>query len=248
MGKLGGKMAKKIRIDKLLGNLGYGSRKDIKNYVKQGAVTVDGASIKDAGLQVDPVEQKVAILGQEIFYREFVYIMMNKPDGVVSATYDKRERTVISLLAEEYLPFEVFPVGRLDKDTEGFLLLTNDGQLAHDLLSPKKHVPKKYYAKVQGKVTEEDIVAFSKGVVLDDGYETLPAELRIISSDAISEIELVLHEGKFHQVKRMFEAVGKKVLYLKRISMGNLQLDENLELGEYRELTQEELSLLRERA
>jgi len=138
------------------------------------------------------------------------------------------------------------PVGRLDKDTEGLLILTNDGQLSHNLLSPKKHIPKTYYAHVCGTVTQEDIEAFKLGVELDDGYKTLPADLTILKSADISEIKLTIMEGKFHQVKRMFEAVGKKVTYLKRISMGNLMLDEGLELGEYRELTQEELELLRE--
>ena len=140
--------------------------------------------------------------------------------------------------------FEPFPVGRLDKDTEGLLVLTNDGQLAHRVLSPKKHVPKTYYAKIDGKVTEEDIEAFKNGVTLDDGYETMPSELVILKSDDISEIELTIHEGKFHQVKRMFESVGKTVVYLKRLSMGALKLDETLELGEYRELTDEEVKLI----
>ncbi len=140
--------------------------------------------------------------------------------------------------------FEPFPVGRLDKDTEGLLVLTNDGQLAHRVLSPKKHVPKTYYAKIDGKVTEEDIEAFKNGVTLDDGYETMPSELVILKSDDISEIELTIHEGKFHQVKRMFESVGKTVVYLKRLSMGALKLDEILELGEYRELTDEEVKLI----
>lgn len=143
--------------------------------------------------------------------------------------------------------FEPFPVGRLDKDTEGLLVLTNDGQLAHRVLSPKKHVPKTYYAKIQGKVTEEDILAFEKGVILDDGYETMPSQMKILKSDDMSEIELTIHEGKFHQVKRMFESVGKKVVYLKRLSMGKLMLDENLGLGEYRELTDEEVKLIEER-
>lgn len=151
---------------------------------------------------------------------------------------------MLDLIDDEYLVFEPFPVGRLDKDTEGLLVLTNDGQLAHRVLSPKKHVPKTYYAKIDGKVTEEDIEAFKNGVTLDDGYETMPSELVILKSDDISEIELTIHEGKFHQVKRMFESVGKTVVYLKRLSMGALKLDETLELGEYRELTDEEVKLI----
>jgi 16S rRNA pseudouridine516 synthase len=167
--------------------------------------------------------------------------MLNKPDGYISATFDKHDPIVLDLIDSSYLVFEPFPVGRLDKDTEGLLVLTNDGQLAHRVLSPKKHVPKTYYAKIQGKVTEEDILAFEKGVVLDDGYETMPSQLKILKSDDMSEIELTIHEGKFHQVKRMVECVGKKVIYLKRITFGSLVLDESLSLGEYRFLTEEEI-------
>ena len=173
--------------------------------------------------------------------------MLNKPDGYISATFDKRDPIVLDLIDKEALIFEPFPVGRLDKDTEGLLVLTNDGQLAHRVLSPKKHVPKTYYAKVEGVVTEEDVKAFADGVILDDGYETMPAELEILKSDEISEIELTIHEGKFHQVKRMFESVGKKVVYLKRLSMGKLKLDEGLALGKYRELTEEEVKMIEEK-
>ncbi|WP_235666988.1 16S rRNA pseudouridine(516) synthase, partial [Clostridioides difficile] len=172
---------------------------------------------------------------------------MNKPDGYISATTDKYDPTVLDLIDLSYLAFEPFPVGRLDKDTEGLLVLTNDGKLSHRVLSPKKHVPKTYYAKIDGVVTEEDVEAFLEGVVLDDGYKTMPSQLNILKSDDESEIELTIHEGKFHQVKRMFESVGKKVVYLKRLSMGNLKLDESLELGEYRELTDEEVKLIEER-
>ena len=170
--------------------------------------------------------------------------MMHKPQGVISATEDNRDQTVVDLLDEEYLPFSVFPVGRLDKDTEGLLLLTNDGKLAHNLLSPKKNVPKTYYAKVLGTVTKSDIESFKEGVFIEEDYKTLPAELNILKSDEISEIELTIYEGKFHQVKRMFEAVDKTVVYLKRLSMGTLNLDPSLPLGEYRELTEEELESL----
>ncbi|MGM0524085.1 MAG: 16S rRNA pseudouridine(516) synthase, partial [Bacillota bacterium] len=177
---------------------------------------------------------------------EFVYFMLNKPPGVVSATEDMRDETVIDLLELADQVRSPFPVGRLDKDTEGLLLLTNDGKLAHQLLSPKKDVGKRYYATVSGNVTEADITTFKQGVILDDGYQTKPADLIILESDETSEIELVISEGKFHQVKRMFEAVGKQVVYLKRLKMGELELDPSLELGEYRELTEEELAYLRE--
>ena len=228
----------------MLANIGYGSRKDVKKLLKSGAVKVDGVIIKDAKQHVDPENQLVTVYGEEVEYREFIYLMMNKPPGILSATEDDRLETVVDILQEEDQIFDPFPVGRLDKDTEGLLLLTNDGQLAHRLLSPKKHVPKTYFARISGVVTTKDIEAFSKGVTLEDGYHTKPGHLEILSSGPISEIELTITEGKFHQVKRMFEAVGKKVIYLKRLTMANLVLDETLELGEYRELTEEELEAL----
>ena len=240
-------MGKKMRVDKLLSNVGVASRAELKKYCKQGLISVNGKVINNPGVQVDSESDDIRFNGEKIVYREFVYIMLNKPDGYISATFDKYDPIVLDLIDQSYLVFEPFPVGRLDKDTEGLLVLTNDGQLAHRVLSPKKHVPKTYYAKIQGKVTEEDILAFEKGVILDDGYETMPAQLKILESGEQSEIELTIHEGKFHQVKRMFESVGKKVVYLKRLSMGKLKLDESLKLGEYRELTEEEVKLIEER-
>lgn len=237
-------MAKTQRIDKILSNLGYGSRKDIRQICKNGIVKVDGKVVKDSSAHVDPENSQIIIGNEVVNYREFVYLMMHKPQGVISATEDNRDQTVVDLLDEEYLPFSVFPVGRLDKDTEGLLLLTNDGKLAHNLLSPKKNVPKTYYAKVLGTVTKSDIESFKEGVFIEEDYKTLPAELNILKSDEISEIELTIYEGKFHQVKRMFEAVDKTVVYLKRLSMGTLNLDPSLPLGEYRELTEEELESL----
>lgn len=233
------------RLDKVLSNFGYGTRKEIKQIVKQGMVKVDGTIVKDSGMHVSPKESVIEIGDETLNYREFIYLMMNKPQGVVSATYDNRLRTVVDLLPEDYRCFDLFPVGRLDIDTEGLLVMTNDGQLAHELLSPKKHVPKRYYALVEGAVTEEDILKFSEGVVLEDGYKTLPAQLEIFKSSDFSEIELVIYEGKFHQVKRMFEAVGKRVKFLKRIQMGDLRLDEVLKTGECRELTEAEVKMLK---
>jgi 16S rRNA pseudouridine516 synthase len=234
-----------MRLDKLLANMGFGTRKEVKLLLKQKAVTVDGEVVKDASMHVNPDEQDVSVHGERVQYTEFVYLMMNKPPGVISATEDLYDQTVIDLLDPLAQHFKPFPVGRLDKDTEGLLLITNDGQLAHNLLSPKKHVPKTYYAKIDGIVTEEDAIAFKQGVELDDGYVTKPGELKILHSGPQSEIELTIQEGKFHQVKRMFEARQKKVTYLKRLSMGSLCLDEQLNLGEYRELTNEELSSLK---
>ncbi|WP_459954242.1 pseudouridine synthase [Paenibacillus pini] len=247
--KLSPKGRQTQRLDKVLTHLGYGSRSDIKKKVKQGAITVNGIRTKDSGMQVHPHDDEIVIDGEQINYREFIYLMLHKPPGVVSATEDNRDQTVLDLLKREHLVFEPFPVGRLDKDTEGLLILTNDGQLSHSLLSPKRHVPKTYEATVSGDVTEQDIEKFAKGVVLDDGYETLPGELTILrkehqDEEVISYISLIIHEGKFHQVKRMFQAVGKKVIYLKRVQMGQLTLDPLLPIGEYRELTEDELQRL----
>ena len=231
----------KLRLDKALAHIGFGSRKEVKQLVRAGRVMVNGETVKKSELIVDAANDVIMVNGEAVRYREFIYLLLNKPQGFISATEDKYDKVVTELLAMEDAVFEPFPVGRLDKDTEGLLILTNDGQFAHRLLSPKKHVPKTYFARIEGCVSESDAQAFAAGVELDDGYKTLPAKLEIISAGAVSEIRLTIYEGKFHQVKRMFEAVGKKVTYLQRVSMGNLQLDPGLELGEYRELSDEEL-------
>lgn len=236
-----------MRIDKLLANIGYGSRKEVKKMLKTGVVLADGAVIKDPKTHVKPEIQLVTVNGEKIEYKEYVYLLMNKPAGYLSATEDELQETVIDLLEMEDAVCQPFPVGRLDKDTEGLLFLTNDGQLSHQLLSPKKHVPKTYYATILGEVTKEDIESFKVGVELDDGYVTKPAKLEILSAGNQSIINITISEGKYHQVKRMFESVGKKVTYLKRISMGPILLDEEeLQKGEYRELTDEEIELLRQ--
>lgn len=242
-------MAKRMRLDKLLSNMGFGTRSEIRRVVKQGVVTVDGVTVKDFGLILDPETADVRFDGEKVVFREVIYVMLNKPQGVISATEDSRDRTVIDLLDPNDRVLQPFPVGRLDKDTEGLLLLTNDGKLAHDLLSPRKHVPKVYEANVLGDVGPEDIRLFAAGVELDDGYVTMPAQLLIngheeVEEGLLSRITLTIHEGKFHQVKRMFEAVGKKVVYLRRIMMGPLQLDPDLRLGDYRLLTDTELESL----
>ncbi|GAA0109041.1 MULTISPECIES: pseudouridine synthase [Clostridium] len=234
------------RLDKVLSNLGYGTRKEIKQVVRKGLIEVNGEIVKDNGMQIDPEVDKILVNGEEIFYRKYIYLMMNKPDGVVSATFDNRDETVIDLLEIEHQVFEPFPVGRLDKDTVGLLLLTNDGELNHRLISPKWKVDKVYYAKIDKKVTEADIKKFKNGITLDDGYICKEAKLEILeSSDSGSEVMITIQEGKFHQVKRMFEAVDKSVVYLKRVEFGTLQLDEDLEEGEYRELTEEEVAILK---
>ncbi|MBD8069041.1 pseudouridine synthase [Bacillus sp. PS06] len=234
-----------MRIDKLLANRGYGSRKEVKKLLKSGIVKVNNKPVKDGSAHFNPTEDTVTIHGEVIEYKEFIYLMLNKPPGVISATEDSMHETVIDILELDDAVYNPFPVGRLDKDTEGLLLITNDGGLTHQLLSPKKHVPKTYFAVIEGEVTTDDVMSFHEGVVLDDGYKTMPAKLVIQKSGLTSDIEVTIMEGKFHQVKRMFESVGKRVIYLKRLSMGPLQLDESLELGEYRELTNEELELLK---
>lgn len=234
-----------MRIDKFLSNSGYGSRKEVKQLLKRGSVKQNDTVIKDAKAHVKPEQDRITVAGEVVNYEPFVYFMLHKPAGVVSATEDSRDKTVIDLLNVKDRIANPFPVGRLDKDTEGLLLLTNDGQLAHQLLSPKKDVGKTYYAVIDGYVTDEDINAFQQGVRLDDGYLTKPAKLTILTSDKRSEIELIITEGKFHQVKRMFEAVNKRVIYLKRVSMGTLTLDNNLAKGAYRRLDEEEIKYLK---
>ncbi|MBC1545224.1 pseudouridine synthase [Listeria cossartiae] len=230
-----------MRLDKLLSHTGFGSRKEVKPLLKSGAVVVNGTIQKDSKTQVNPDKDQITVHGTSVVYQEFVYFMLHKPQNVVSATEDNVSETVIDLLAQEDTLTDPFPVGRLDKDTEGLLIITNDGTLAHNLLSPKKHIDKTYYAKIDGDVTTEDVEAFAAGIELDDGYTCKPARLEIITPN---EIKVTIQEGKFHQVKRMFAARGKSVSYLKRISMGNLQLDESLALGEYRPLTEAELAIL----
>ena len=233
-----------IRLDKLLAHMGVGSRREIKQIVRASRVLVNGIVARSTDMQIEPDKDLVEFDGRQIVYQEHIYLMMNKPPGVLSATEDDREKVVTQLLRPEHQHFAPFPVGRLDKDTEGLLLLTNDGKLAHNLLSPKKHVNKTYYARIDGMLGADDIAAFARGIILDDGYKTMAANLVIITSGSESEAEITIQEGKFHQIKRMFAAVGKSVTYLKRLSMGPLQLDAELTLGSYRELTAEEIGKL----
>lgn len=234
------------RLDKVLSNLGYGTRKEVKALVKDGMIEVDGTIIKDSGVKIDPNVCKIRVSGELINYRKYIYLMMNKPEGVVSATFDNYDETVIDLLEPEHQAFNPFPVGRLDKDTVGLLLLTNDGELNHRLISPKWHVDKIYYAEIDKVVDEKDIDAFEKGVTLDDGYKCMPAKLEILQADSDgSKVKVTIQEGKFHQVKRMFQSRDKSVVYLKRIKFGPLHLDTNLPEGEYRELSEKEVELLK---
>lgn len=233
-----------MRLDKYLADSGVGTRKEIKSLVRAGAVTIDGASVRDPSFHV-PDAASVCVNGKNISYKKYIYIMMNKPGGYVSATFDKRLPTVTDLLDEYSLGFEPFPAGRLDIDTEGMLILTNDGDLCHRILSPRKHIHKKYLVESDRPVTDDDIAAFESGVTLDDGYVCMAARLE--RGEGENQSFVTLCEGKFHQVKRMFESVDKNVMYLKRVSMGNLPLDETLRPGEYRELTDEEIDRLEEK-
>lgn len=232
-----------MRLDKFLCELGIGTRSEVKSYLKKGMVTVNGETIKKPEMKILENEDRVCFQGRELIYEAVQYFLLNKPAGCVTATKDRISETVMSFLPENHRD-DLFPVGRLDKDTEGLLLITNDGQLAHELLSPKKHVDKTYFARIDGEVKEFHKQLFLEGVDIGDDALTLPADLKILKSGPVSEIELTIHEGRFHQVKRMFEAIGTKVIYLKRISMGTLTLG-NLQPGEVRVLTEEEISKLR---
>ena len=236
-------MGELLRLDKYLADAGVGTRSQVKQMIRKGQIAINGETVKKPDQKVDGEKDKIEVMGKEIRYQKYRYLLLHKPSGYVSATEDKKEQTVLSLLPEE-LRKDLFPVGRLDKDTEGLLLLTNDGALAHRLLSPKKHVDKTYYARVQGRVTDEDQAAFLQGVDIGDEKDTMPAQLEILEAAEESRILLTIQEGRFHQVKRMFEARGKKVVYLKRISMGPMALEEGLKPGNYRELTEEEQEAL----
>lgn len=232
-----------MRLDKFLSEMGVGTRSEVKAYLKKGQVTLNGEIVKKPEVKIDENNDKVCYLGQVLSYEAVQYFLLNKPAGCVTATRDHLSDTVMSFLPENRRD-DLFPVGRLDKDTEGLLLITNDGQLAHELLSPRKHVDKTYFAVIDGEVREEHKQLFQDGLNIGDEDLTLPAKLDILKSGETSEIELTIHEGRFHQVKRMFEAIGTKVTYLKRISMGPLTLG-NLQPGEVRVLTDEELDALR---
>ncbi len=246
-------MADLIRLDKYLVEMGLGTRSQIKDAAKKGRIQVDGVVEKKTERKLDPQKEAVTFDGRAISYAKTEYYMLNKPQGVVSATEDNLHPTVLDLI-EDRQRDDLFPVGRLDMDTEGLLLITNDGDLAHRLLSPRHHVDKQYYAHVIGELPADAAERFEQGIQLADGTPTLPAVLEILSgshgekapeeSVQRAEVLLTIHEGKFHQVKRMFEALGCKVVYLKRLSMGSLKLDESLAPGEYRPLTEQEISRL----
>ncbi len=230
-----------MRLDKFLADCKIGTRSEIKKMIRAGLITVSGMDKIKPETQIDCKEAQVFFEGRLLKYREYIYLMMNKPKGYISATWDRHKPTVLDLVPEEYLPYEPFPVGRLDIDTEGFCLLTNDGAFAHKLLSPSHHVPKTYVALLDIPADEEDIAAFKSGIALDDGYTTKPATLHLLPDNMA---EVIIEEGKYHQVKRMFAARGKYVKHLMRTQINRLPLDSNLEEGEVRELSAEELELL----
>ena len=236
----------KIRLDKFLADMGLGTRSEVKKEIHKGQVRVNGIPERSPEYKLDIQKDLVEVNGRQISYAQQEYYMLNKPAGVVSATEDKKDMTVLDLIQEKQRK-DLFTVGRLDKDTEGLLLITNDGLLAHQLLSPKKHVKKTYFVRVENPVSPEDIKILEEGVDIGEEKRTLPAEISCLSPEKNS-LCLTIKEGKFHQIKRMFQAVDNKVLYLKRLSMGSLTLDETLAPGEYRPLTKEEIKRLKDHA
>lgn len=235
-----------MRLDKFLKENGVCTRSEAKKILKMGLVTVNGKIIKDSDYKIDENKDVITYKDETIKYEEFIYIMINKPAGVLSATEDSKDATVLDLI-KEYKHKNLFPFGRLDKDSVGLLILSNDGKLGHELLSPKKHVNKKYYLHIKGTLNEDNIKSFNEGIILEDNYKCKSAKLEIIKSDEISECYVTISEGKFHQLKRMFKMIGKEVIYLKRISFGKINLDTSLKEGEYRLLTDKEIDLLKSR-
>jgi len=233
-----------VRIDKFLSTMGIATRSESSSAARKGGIVVNGTPCRDASKHIDPEKDVIIYCGREVTYKKYRYIMLNKPDGYVSATEDGKDPTVLELLPAEYRKFNLFPCGRLDKNTLGLMLITDNGELAHRLLSPKHHVKKTYAYKSKFPLSEEDRILLEAGVTLDDGYETKPAQIELDEGRASGRITLI--EGKYHQIKRMFDAVKNKITYLERISFGPLTLDASLKRGEWRELTDEETRALEE--
>ena len=234
-----------MRLDKYLCEAGKGTRTEVKRLIARGSVSVNGEAVKDPSAKVDEAADEVAINGEVVRYADFEYYMLNKPKGVISASRDKRDKNAVCVtdLIQEKIRNDLFPVGRLDKDTEGLLIITNDGDMAHRLLSPKRHVDKTYYVELDGKVTKEAAERIMQGVDIGDDKPTLPCQINMLSD---STCFITIHEGRYHEIKRMFKTEGRTVNYLKRISMGPMSLDAELEPGEYRSLTQKEIELLKQ--
>jgi 16S rRNA pseudouridine516 synthase len=236
---------KAMRLDKYLGHIGYGTRSEVQKLIKQKKVSVNGKITNKVDTSCIPYQTQVVVNGEPVQYQEHYHYILHKPAGVITATKDEIAETVLDLLKPIDKNKGLVPVGRLDKDTEGLLILTTDGKFSHQLLSPKKHVEKVYYAEVEGEVTEADCNAFEKGIVLGDGLVCQPGKLEILEAGPISKVHVTICEGKFHQVKRMMASCGKPVLYLKRVKMGGLNLPQDLEKGAYRPLTSEEILALK---
>ncbi len=234
------------RLDKLIANSGTLSRKEVQKLIKNGAVKVNGIITKDRGFCVDPDNVSVTVNGEKFLLRKYVYIMLNKPEGVVSAARDDKEKTVIDLVPQEYKKKNLFPAGRLDRNTTGFVLITDDGDFAHNILSPKNHVEKTYEARLAEAITESALQKIAEGITLGDGTECLPAKLKVLEDGENPLIEVKICEGKYHQIKRMFAAAGNAVIELKRVKIGDLPLDENLRAGECKILSQDEVKLIRD--
>jgi 16S rRNA pseudouridine516 synthase len=230
------------RLDKILSNQGFGSRKQIHCQIRNGDVKINGRVINNPELKLDPETASIEIKGKSISISRFIYIMLNKPAGVLTATRDKKAETVLNLVPQKLKRPGLFPTGRLDKDTEGLLIITDDGNFAHQMLSPKKHIPKTYLAKLQSPIDNTARQKFTEGIVIDDGYKCMPAQLIILEPYLA---ELTICEGKFHQVKRMFQAIGNEVISLKRTRFGNLFLDNQLKAGECRLISQEDIDNIR---
>lgn len=234
-------LMERLRLDKIISESGLASRKEAAQLIRRGEVLVDGRPALSGAEKADPETSEIIVSGRRLSYRKKHYLMMNKPAGVVSSTEDAREKTVLELLEGAYRRMELFPAGRLDKDAEGLLILTDDGDYAHKIITPSKKVYKVYYVETDGALTPGDAAAFDSGIVLKDGLECLPGSLEIISSGSKSTALVRIREGKYHQVKRMLASLGKPVTYLKRVSIGGMQLDENLGTGKFRELTEDEI-------
>lgn len=230
-----------IRLDKFLAHAGLGTRKEVKQLIRSKRIKVNDQLVRNDDLKINENQDVVMLDDEPISYEQTIYMMLNKPAGVISATFDEKQATVMNCF-DEFIPLDAFPVGRLDIDTEGLLLITNDGALAHELLAPKKHVDKVYYVKLKEMISDEGIKALEAGIQINDEECCAPASVKQLSD---TEIELTIHEGKFHQVKRMMHAIDNEVLYLKRLRMGTLKLDETLKCGEYRPLTKEEINELK---
>ncbi len=234
------------RLDKLIANSGTLSRKEVHRLIKSGAVKVNGITTKDRGFCVDPESVNVTVNGESFSLRKYVYIMLNKPEGVVSAARDDKEKTVVDLVPDEYKKKNLFPAGRLDRNTTGFVLITDDGDFAHSILSPKNHVEKTYEARLAQPIDEQSLEKIAAGIVLGDGTECLPAKLKVLENGENPLVQVKICEGKYHQIKRMFAAAGNSVIGLRRVKIGRLPLDENLAPGECRIISADEIKLIKE--